>query len=153
MWEVPSRVIRLAIAVLNNMTRVFVFGVGALVVPSFVFAQTLFQVAGILNIFVGLMATAAVLTFAAGLGYYFARLGLDSRKVGLHIMEWGVALVFVLIVLLALVRFVRLYTETVLAVISFGVLIFVIIALIHFAAVGGGKAAGGGKKEEHNKPR
>src|SRR3989344_3421566 len=125
-----------------DMRSALIFGLGFVVAPSIVDAQTLFQVAGILNIFVGLMATAAILTFAAGLGYYFARLGLEGRKVGLHIMEWGVALVFVLIVLLALVRFVRLHIETVLAIVSFVVLISIIIALIHFAA------AGKEKKEE-----
>lgn len=115
------------------MIRVFVFGMSVVAIPSLAFAQTLFQVAGVLNIFVGLMVTAAFVTFGVGLLYYFANFVLERRKVGIYIMEWGVSIVFVLIVLLTLVRFIRHYTETVLGIVSFAVFVFIIIVLIHFA--------------------
>lgn len=107
-----------------------------LLTPFSVSAQTLFQVAGILNIFVGLLVVAAFVAFGTGLVYYLAHLELEKRIHGIYIMEWGVSIVFVLIVLLAIVKFVREYTAVVLGIISVVVFLLLIIAGIHAVSSG-----------------
>src|SRR3989344_4655331 len=80
-------------------------------VPSFASALTLVQVVQLFNIFVGLMLTAALLMFFGGLWVYFARLGTwpSHRDTAIKIMEWGVGILFVLIIILAIVQFSQKY--------------------------------------------
>ncbi|MDP3646053.1 MAG: hypothetical protein Q8R25_03120 [bacterium] len=57
------------------------------------------------NIFVGLMVVSAIIAYAAGLITWMILLGTVGRSRGIRIMEWGVVILFVLVVLLAIVQF------------------------------------------------
>jgi len=76
-------------------------------IPSVAFAQTIAQAAGLFNVFAGLMFMGAVLCFVGGLITYFVRLGTVEREDGIKIMEWGVATLFMLVVILAVVHVVQ----------------------------------------------
>src|SRR3990167_8019990 len=104
--------------------------------PLSVSAQTLFQVTGVLNIFVGLLVVAAFVAFGTGLVYYLAHLELEKRIHGIHIMEWGVSIVFVLIVLLAVAKFVREYTSIVIGIVSVVMFLLLVIAGTYTVASG-----------------
>ena len=60
---------------------------------------------GLFNIFVGLMIVASILIFGAGLITWMVRIGTIARVEGIRVMEWGVVILFVLLVLLAIVQF------------------------------------------------
>jgi len=79
--------------------------------PNTASALTLVQAAELFNIFVGLMLTLALLVFFGGLMVYFTRLGTwpNNRDAALKIMEWGVGILFVLIIILAIVQFFQQY--------------------------------------------
>ena len=88
----------------------YVFFVTSLI-PQVAFALTLVQVAQLFNIFVGLMLAVALLMFFGGLFVYFSRLGTwpSHRDTAIKIMEWGVGILFVLIIILAIVQFSQKY--------------------------------------------
>lgn len=75
--------------------------------PQAASALVIEQVAGTFNILVGLMLVASLLTFGGGFMMYIARLGTEHRVDGIRYMEWGVNILFVLIVLLAIVKFIQ----------------------------------------------
>jgi len=77
--------------------------------PSFVFAQAVSQVSGVFNIIVGLMLVVALLLFGTGLCLWYVRLGVwpGYRDEAIHIMQWGVSTMFVLVVLVGAVRLVQ----------------------------------------------
>lgn len=77
--------------------------------PSIASAEAISQVAGLFNILVGLMLVAAFGFFFSGVGMWFARLGTypTSRDEAIEYMQWGVVILFVLGVLLAVVQFVQ----------------------------------------------
>ena len=85
----------------------------AIITPTPAEALTFVSVAELFNIFIGLMLTAALLLFFGGLWVYFSRLGTwpNNRDEALKIMEWGVAVLFTLIILLALVQFFQRYPK------------------------------------------
>jgi hypothetical protein len=89
--------------------------------------MTLLQVFGLLNIFVGLFLVASFLLFGGGFIVWLARLGTIHREEGVKFMEWGVVVLFVLVVLLGLVRLIERYTTVVAYVV--GIIVLVIIAL------------------------
>lgn len=68
-------------------------------------ADVVSQTLGLFNIFVGLMIVAAALCFFGGLITWAVLLGTVRRVMGIRIMEWGVAILFVLAILLAVVQF------------------------------------------------
>jgi hypothetical protein len=84
-----------------------IFPLSATLLPAVASAQTITETVGLFNIFVGLMLTAAILFFVAGLVVWATRLGTypTYRTEAIHIMEWGVVILFMLIVLLAVVHF------------------------------------------------
>jgi len=100
-------------------------------------AQTLFQVVGLLNIFVGLLVVAAFVTFGTGLVYYLAHIELEKRIYGIYIMEWGVSIVFVTIVLLAIAKFVRDYTGVVIGVASVVTFLLFMLAVAYVLSTSG----------------
>lgn len=63
------------------------------------------DVLGIMNIFVGLMIVAAAILFFGGLITWSVLLGATRRVIGIRLMEWGVVILFVLTILLAIVQF------------------------------------------------
>lgn len=113
--------------------------------PLPVFAQTFVQFAELFNIFAGLMLAAGILVFVGGLGSYFFQLGTwpSPRDHSIKVMEWGVAILFVLIIILGIVQYFQRYptiTSTILAV------IIVSIIAVSFAKVM--KKSGEAKKEK-----
>ena len=56
------------------------------------------------NLCAGLMIVAAFLSFSGGFVGYLVLLGTERRKEGLALMMWGVVILFVLAVLLAIVN-------------------------------------------------
>ena len=75
-----------------------------LVLPGVALAQTASLFLGFFNICAGLMVVAAFLVFIGGFLRYLVVLGTDHRKEGLNYMVWGVTILFVLVVLLAIVN-------------------------------------------------
>ena len=77
--------------------------------PAFAHAQTatISQVVGLFNVAVGVMFAIAVTTFFGGLISYVVYFGNFEREKGVGIMEWGVSILFVLVVLLGIVGFLQ----------------------------------------------
>lgn len=63
-------------------------------------------VASLLMLGIGVGGAVSVLLFFWGLGLYFIRLGNEYRSTGIHIMQWGVTVLFVVMLLGAALRFV-----------------------------------------------
>jgi membrane protease YdiL (CAAX protease family) len=114
--------------------------------PGSVSALTLVAVAEFFNIFVGLMLTMALLVFAAGLWGYFARLGTwpSNRDQPIRVMEWGVAVLFVLVVIVAVVQWFE-RNPAVASMLVGTIALLVIFGFILYVAVKSGKDT---KKEE-----
>ena len=68
------------------------------------------QIAGLFNITAGLLLVGGTLLFGMGLASYVAHFGLPSRDEGLHNMQNGLSMFFILIIMLGVVRFVQSYT-------------------------------------------
>lgn len=95
---------------MSTMQRFIRFAPFALAfAPLFAQAQvgTVSRVAGIFNIFVGLMLTVALLLYALGFVMWVIRLGTwpSYRTEAVRVLEWSVAVLFVLIVILMIVQF------------------------------------------------
>lgn len=112
--------------------------------PNSASALTFLSAAELFNIFVGLMLTAALLLFFGGLWVYFTRLGTwpNNRDQALKVMEWGVAVLFTLIIILAIAQFFQRYPK-VMSMLVAGIVILVVIGVIFWIATA--KA----EKEEH----
>ena len=98
---------------------------------------TFVQIAEIFNIFTGLMLTAAILVFLGGLVSYFPRLGTwpNYRDDSIKIMEWGVTILFVLVVIMGIVQYFERYpkiTSTILS--SLVIIIIGVFILKNFTA-------------------
>ena len=102
---------------------------------------------GIFNIFVGLMLTAALLIYAFGFIMWWIRLGTwpSYRTVAVRVLEWAVAILFTLVVLLGIVQFFQFHQRAATYVISVIVLIAIIAIIVYLIAHSGGDE----KKEEH----
>lgn len=92
--------------------------------PALASAQTLFKALGFLDIFMGLFLTVAICMFVGALILYFTRYGTFHREDAYPFMQSSIAIVFVLIVILALVRFLREHTTGTLYVIGAVILLF-----------------------------
>ncbi len=93
-------------------------------------AFTLSAAFGLFNIVVGIMLVIAFLSFFAGLTGYLTRLGLENRIDGLRAMHWGVTILFVLVILLAIVNFLQFHTTFLLAVVGIIVVVFAAWAIV-----------------------
>jgi hypothetical protein len=62
---------------------------------------------GLFNVFAGVMVVASFLAFMGGFVRYLVLLGTERRKEGLVLMVWGIVILFVLVVLLAIVNFLQ----------------------------------------------
>ena len=58
---------------------------------------------------IGVFGAASLVTFLAGAGTYFARMGLEYRLDGIRVMEWGIRLIITTLFLIGLLRFLTLY--------------------------------------------
>jgi len=105
------------------------------------------RIVGIFNIFVGLMLTVALITYAFGFVMWWIRLGTwpSYRTEAIHLLEWSVAIIFTLTVLLGIVQFFQLHQQAATYVISI-IVVLVIIWIIAYLVQHSG---GGEKKEEH----
>lgn len=63
------------------------------------------EVVGLFNIVVGFMFSAAFVTFLGGFVSYLVHFGNQERAVGVKTMEWGVSILFVLVILLGGAQF------------------------------------------------
>jgi small-conductance mechanosensitive channel len=111
--------------------------------PGFSVADAL----GLFNIFVGIMLVMAIIFFVGGLITWAVRLGTLGRHEGIRLMEWGVAILFVLLILLAIVKYLVIHPSALAIVVSIVVGLF--ICWIIFEVV----RAGGAKKKEERPPR
>ncbi len=102
-------------------------------------------VIGIFNLLVGLMLTASILLMVGGLILWSVRLGImpSYRDEAIKLMQWAVAILFVLVFLLYIAQFVQ--THRALTMMLIGTAIVAIIAYF----VANVMLAGGDKKEEH----
>jgi hypothetical protein len=133
-----------------TMRRVPLISILLYVLPSLAFASTttdiLSQVSGLFYIIVGLAVVMAVLLMGAGIILWAARLGTDEtyRDQAIDLMEWGVATLFTLILVLGIVEFIQSHSAIVLYIIG----VCIIIVLIWFILTSGIFVFGKGKKEE-----
>ena len=117
--------------------------------PSLALASTttdlISQIAGLFYVVVGLAVVAAFLMMGAGTIMWVVRLGTDQnyRDDAIHLMEYSVATLFTLALVLGVVEFVQTHTSITLYILS----IAIILLLIWFAATSGLFAGGG--EEEH----
>lgn len=116
-----------------------------LALPEICFAQTLASWVGLFNIMVGIVLVAAFLFYGGGMVMWVVRRNTwpTNRDEAIHVLEWSVTILFVLIVLLAIVHFTQVHTDIVLIIIAI-VIVFFVARLI---AQSGGK--GEEKHEEH----
>jgi hypothetical protein len=117
----------------------------ALLLPGIASAQILPTVAGIFNIFVGLMLVVAFLVYAIGMILWFTRLGAwhSYRDEAIEYLKWAVAIMFVLVMLLAIVHFIQ--AKPVLASFAAGLIVLAIAVRIGIFLA----AAGEGEDEGH----
>ncbi len=125
---------------------------GVLVVaPGVALASTttdlLSQLAGLFYIIVGLALVMSFLLMGAGIIMWAVRLGTDNnyRDNAIHVMEWSVATLFTLVLVLGVVEFVQTHTSTVLYILSIA-----IILLFAWLVVTSGLIGGGAKEEEEH---
>ncbi len=115
--------------------------------PIVAHAQALSRVVGLFNAFVGLMLTAAILSYCVGFVVWIIRLGTwpTYRTEAIKIMEWSVVILFVLVVLLAIVQFFQNHPQTAAYVVS-TIAILLIAGIILFLATKGVEKE---KEEKH----
>jgi VIT1/CCC1 family predicted Fe2+/Mn2+ transporter len=120
----------------------------AFAVPAVVFAQVgaVSRVVGIFNVMVGLMLTVALLTYGIGFIMWVIRLGTwpTYRTDAIRALEWSVATLFTLVVLLAIVQFFQRHPYEATYVLSAIVIILIIWIIVYLIAHSGGEE----KKEE-----
>ena len=75
--------------------------------PTPGFESFLIQTAGFFNIFTGLLLVGGILIFIGGFFSYLAHFGLPHRDEGLHKMQTGITMLFVLVIILGVIQFVR----------------------------------------------
>ena len=98
---------------------------------------TLAQAVGFLNVLAGLILVAAILFFVGGFIGWITRLGLTGRDDGIYYMRWGVYLLFVLVVGLALIHFVQFHTQLVLTILGVALVAVIAWVIIQIAASSG----------------
>ncbi len=99
------------------------------------------QVLSMFNLVVGLMLVASLLLFLGGFIQYLIRLGTwpTYRTESIRIMEWGVSVLFALIILLAIQQF--LVRHLIVAVSIVGMMLVLLIIWLIIAAIGSEKPA------------
>lgn len=103
--------------------------------------MTFLQLIQLFNIFVGLFLTATLMVFGWGLVVYLSRLGTwpSNRDEGIKILEIAVAMLFVLIALLAIVRFFEFHTSIALFLLALLLLVVIGFFVLRTAAQSGKK--------------
>ncbi|HEV3245407.1 MAG TPA: hypothetical protein VG102_03540 [Candidatus Paceibacterota bacterium] len=120
--------------------------------PSIVLASTttdvVSQIAGLFYIVVGLALTLSILMMGGGIIMWIVRFGTDQtyRTDAIHLMEWGVATLFTLILVLGVAEFVQTHTSATLYILSIA-----IILLVVWLFATSGVFSGEGKEKEKEK--
>ena len=107
-----------------------------ILLPASASALTLLQTLGVFHLFIGGFLVAVFLVFSVGVYSYFARFNTwpSYRDASITIMEWGLVMLFVLIILLAIVQFFQKHPGVALPLLAFAVLIAVAVFVVRFAA-------------------
>lgn len=90
---------------------------------------------GLFNVFVGLMLVAACLLMGGGFVLWFTRLGAwpSYRDDAIHYMQWAVATLFTLVLILSTVKLVQSYPDKAMFVLGVVIVISVIVIGIRAA--------------------
>ncbi len=122
-----------------------------LLLPALTSAQVgaVSRVVGVFNVLVGLMLTAALLTYGVAFTMWVIRLGTwpTYRTEAIRAMEWSVATLFTLVVLLAIVQFFQKHPHEASYVLSAIVLILIIWIIVYLIAHSGGEEKKGERPE------
>jgi predicted small integral membrane protein len=135
---------------MNMRTALQALPLALVLAPSLALASTttnvISQIAGLFYIVVGLTVVVATLLMLGGIGMWIVRLGTDEtyRNEAIKMMEWAVATLFTLILILGVVEFVQTHTSITLYILS----IAIIILLIWVIVTSGLFSGGDGEKEE-----
>lgn len=103
-------------------------------------------VIALFNIVVGMMLVSSMLLMGGGLMLWYVRLGTypTYRDRAIDMMQWAVAILFVLVVLLGVAQYVQ--THMAVAVFALGTLIAAAVAYMVVTTM---LASGGGEEEKH----
>ncbi len=82
---------------------------------------------GFLNICAGLLLVASLIFFLGGFVRYLILLGTERRNLGLAMMFWGVTILFVLVVLLAVINILQ---GTLAFLLGIGIALFICFAIV-----------------------
>ncbi len=95
----------------ENPFGTYLIGAGAILVLAgfalYLAYTHVYVVSATLMLAIGVLGALSILTFFFGLSLYLARLGQEYRSEGIIIMEWGVAMIFVVVCLGGLLHFVQ----------------------------------------------
>lgn len=133
----------------TSMRTVTAVSLAMLFAPSLALASSttdlVSQLAGLFYIVVGLALTAAILMMIGGIIMWIVRLGTSNtyRDEAIHLMEWAVATLFTLILVLGVVEFVQTHTSTTLYLLSIA-----IILLLAWLVITSGVFSGDGEKKK-----
>lgn len=108
----------------------------SLLLPYSAYALTLPQVVGLFHIAVGLILAFIVILFATAFCVYVARFNTwpSYRDHMIRVMEWALAMLFVLIVVLSIINAIQHYGEIALPVIAFIIIVVVGYFVVRVAA-------------------
>lgn len=103
-----------------------------MLVPSAASALTLTQVIGFFHLAVGLLLTATLIVFLSGVWLWVARFNTwpSHRDTAIRVMEWGVVMIFVLILMLGIVNYIQKYPSVTLPIIAFIIVVAVAILIV-----------------------
>ncbi|MBI2030601.1 hypothetical protein HYT05_03195 [Candidatus Kaiserbacteria bacterium] len=101
--------------------------VGAMPYAASAQEVTVSTIAGLFNILAGFMFVAAVSTFVGGIISYMVDFGNHERSKGIALMEWGVAILFTLVVLLGIVQFIQSHQGTANVIVATAIIIGVVL--------------------------
>jgi|SRR3989344_4778759 len=121
----------------------FLFIVLTALFPSSASALTLTQMVGLFHVVVGILLTFTLLIFATGIGMYIARLNTwpSHRETAIRVLEWAVAMLFVLIVLITIVSLIQRHGAFALVVLAFIVIVGLALLVLRTATQGRKKKA------------
>ncbi|HTR18914.1 MAG TPA: hypothetical protein VMH91_02985 [Candidatus Paceibacterota bacterium] len=99
------------------------------------------ELAGLFYVIIGLTLVAAFLFMAAGVIMWLIRLGTSPtyRDDAIRMMEWGVATLFALVLVLAVVEFIQRHTEATLYIIGIAIILLLIWLVVTSGVFEGGK--------------
>lgn len=90
--------------------------------------MTVWSLIGYFNIFVGVMLAVSILMMIGGLILWYTRLGTypSYRDETIGMMQWPIAILFVLIILLVIEKFALAHTSTVMFLVGLAIVVFVV---------------------------